>query len=170
MKERPIIPDKARKVIPLLGSPNEGEALGACRALGRVLAGSGLDFSDLAAAIPFAESDAPGRAQTDVPSRPDPRAAAQPAGPFRAPAPAWEDWRGEWARRFRRPRAFTPRQEAQQERMTAFCRAHASRLGPRERAFVGSLRSRLDGLTILQAEWLTDICARLEWEDARLWQ
>lgn len=156
MTARPAIPEKVRRIVPLLGSPNEGEALGACRALARVLAGSGLDFGDLAAALPIG----PEMSTADHP----------PAAPSRAPAPSYQDWRGEWAGRFRRPRTFTPRQEARQEAMAAFCRAHGTRLGPRERAFVGSIRPCLDGLTTLQADWLNDICARLEWEDTRQWQ
>ena len=38
-------------LIRLLGSSQDGEALGACRALGRVLANAGADFHELAASI-----------------------------------------------------------------------------------------------------------------------
>jgi hypothetical protein len=39
------------QLIRLLGSSQDGEALGACRALGRVLASAGSDFHELAASI-----------------------------------------------------------------------------------------------------------------------
>jgi hypothetical protein len=39
------------QLIRLLGSSQDGEALGACRALGRVLASAGADFHELAASI-----------------------------------------------------------------------------------------------------------------------
>jgi hypothetical protein len=39
------------QLIRLLGSSQDGEALGACRALGRVLDGAGADFHELAASI-----------------------------------------------------------------------------------------------------------------------
>ncbi|HEX9322907.1 MAG TPA: hypothetical protein VF913_12410 [Xanthobacteraceae bacterium] len=42
------VADRVGTLVRLLGSPNDGEALGAARALGRVLEGAHLDFHDLA--------------------------------------------------------------------------------------------------------------------------
>lgn len=44
----PHVSDKLTKLIPLLGSDNDGEALGAARAIGRTLQAAGLDFHALA--------------------------------------------------------------------------------------------------------------------------
>lgn len=43
--------DKLKKLIPLLGSDQDGEALGAARAIGRTLDAAGLDFHALAACV-----------------------------------------------------------------------------------------------------------------------
>ena len=45
------IAPRVAHLIRLLGSSQDGEALGACRALGRVLANAGADFHELAASI-----------------------------------------------------------------------------------------------------------------------
>lgn len=42
---------KVARLVPLLGSPNDGEALGAARAIGRVLKASGEDWHRLAAEL-----------------------------------------------------------------------------------------------------------------------
>ena len=42
---------KIAKLIPMLGTSNDGEALAACRAMGRALHAAGSDFHALAAAI-----------------------------------------------------------------------------------------------------------------------
>jgi hypothetical protein len=46
----PVAP-KLALLIPLLASDRDGEALGACRAIGRTLKSAGCDFHDLAAAL-----------------------------------------------------------------------------------------------------------------------
>ena len=45
------ISDSVSKLVAMLGSDQDGEALAAARALGRVLAGAGLGFMDLAEAL-----------------------------------------------------------------------------------------------------------------------
>ncbi len=42
------------RLLPLIGSPMDGEALNACRALVKTLAAVGLDLHDMAASIPTA--------------------------------------------------------------------------------------------------------------------
>jgi hypothetical protein len=55
LKQRAMLAPETRtrcgRLIRLLGSPEDGEALGAARGLGRVLSAGGADFNDLAAEI-----------------------------------------------------------------------------------------------------------------------
>ena len=145
------IPPNVRSLVTMLASDMDGEALGACRAINRVLKGVGLSFHDLAEAIPV-----------------------QPVGHFRQPpqahdAPAYdsaqcrEAWRTGPARR-----SYTPLQEARHRDMARHCRDHdRGRLTEAERAFVWNIGNLRGGLSIRQGDWLTDICDRLEWEDRR---
>ncbi len=156
------IPEKARRIIPTLGSPVDGEALGAARAIGRVLSGAGLSYHDLAAAIPVAAEarrPVPPGARS-YPIHPDPP--GQKFGNF-------ADWRRAWGASGR-PH-FTPRQERAQREQAAYCRMHdRGRLSPRERAFIRDIDGQRHGLTVRQSDWLAVICDRLEQEDRRQWQ
>ncbi|GJE57349.1 hypothetical protein [Methylobacterium thuringiense] len=156
---RPI-PDKVRRIIPTLGSPVDGEALGAARAIGRVLQAGGASYYDLAAAIPAREPE-PGLGDYRPYRRETWSSTPRPA--------RWGDWRGAWVRDAR-PRKFTPIQEARQEDMAAFCRSRTSRLSDRERAFVNGIAPERRGLSIRQGDWLADICSRLEHEGRDWWQ
>lgn len=159
----PRIPEKARRIIPTLGSTVDGEALGAARAIGRVLSSAGLSYHDLAAAIPMV-----GEAKRSVP----PGARSYPIHP-NTPGRrfgSFADWRQAWGTSGRSH--FTPRQERAQREQAAYCRTHdRGRLSPRERAFVRDIISdQGHGLTLKQADWLAVICDRLEQEDRRQWQ
>ncbi len=107
MMVRPI-PSKVAKLLPMLGSATDHEALAAARAIGRILTGSGLGFTDLAAAIP-AESFNVDNIHVE---RPSPR-------PF--DAYAWK-------------RAYTPRQEAEHRARVRFCQERPGRLTNGNRA------------------------------------
>ncbi len=48
---RPAIPARVARLLPLLASPIDGEALNACRALVKAVASEGLDLRDLAAEL-----------------------------------------------------------------------------------------------------------------------
>lgn len=50
-KHRHAIPARVRMLLPLIGSPIDGEALAACNAIVKTLAAAGLDLNDLAAVI-----------------------------------------------------------------------------------------------------------------------
>ena len=139
------IPAKVRRIVPTLGSPVDGEALGACRAIGRTLHGAGLDFHALAAAIKVDEGE------------PDPVAI------FHGLDPDPAGWREAWSRP-RKHRFFTEKQEAEQRAQMRFCKANNARLGPHERAFVDSISRSNIGLSYRQAAWLADIADRLDWE------
>ena len=153
MTGAPAIPEKVRRIVPTLGSSVDGEALGACRAIGRTLGAAGLDYHDLARAIPV---------QSEIPV------------PCRAP-PAWDSarWRTastkpapEYRPSRRKPSTFTPKQNDAFRRMALHCRnADRGRLSPRERDFIANVSSWRRELTIGQADWLTGICDRLEQED-----
>lgn len=69
------VADKLGKLIPLLASPLDGEALGAARGIGRVLSGAGLTFHDLVAALDFENSR---------PAEPQPRRPKAPPKPSRS--------------------------------------------------------------------------------------
>lgn len=143
MNQRVAIPHKITRIIPLMGSPVDGEALGACRAVGRVLEHSGLTYRDLAQAIPTA------------------RGYEQPVS--MGPTPAYQPSR-------RKVSVFTPAQAAHHRRMALWCRNNErGRLTPREREFIANVASWRRELSVGQADWLTDITDRLEQEDRRAW-
>jgi hypothetical protein len=143
MSPRVAIPSKITRIIPLMGSPVDGEALGACRAVGRVLEHSGLTYRDLAQAISTT------------------RPYEQPVS--MGPVPAYQPSR-------RKVSVFTPAQAAHHRRMALWCRNNErGRLTPREREFIANVASWRRELSIQQADWLTDITDRLEQEDYRAW-
>jgi len=135
---RPI-PSKVARLVPMLGSATDYEALAAARAIGRVLSGAGLGFGDLAAAIPAA---GPRRDNITLDRRPGPR-------PFDVYA-----WR----------RAFTPRQEAEHRARVRFCQERPSRLTAWERNFVSNVARLHGNLTIKQGDRLAVIVDRIEKE------
>lgn len=137
MMARPI-PPKVAKLLPMLGSATDHEALAAVRAIGRVLDGSGLGFADLAAAIP-AEAF---KSDNVTLERPGPR-------PF--DAYAWK-------------RAYTPKQEREHRRRVEFCQNRPSRLTEWERGFVASVARLHGNLSIKQGDRLAVIVDRIEKE------
>ncbi|WP_264051672.1 hypothetical protein [Methylobacterium flocculans] len=146
MNQRIAIPPKVIKILPLMDSPVDGEALGACRAAGRVLRHSGLTYRDLAAAIP-----------TTVP----PETLHNVQG-FE-PSPAYRPSR-------RKVSVFTPAQTTHHRQMALWVRNHErGRLTPREREFIVNVSSWRRELSIPQADWLVTICDRLEQEDRQAW-
>lgn len=157
------IPPKIRTILPSLGSSVDGEALAAARGLGRTLAAAGLDFHDLAAAIPI---------KVSVPDTNPERGMHCATAETHRPAAAREPheytgyrWREAWAQHHR-PRAYTPRQDAQHRAQAAYCRDHdRGRLNWRERNFVWNIANLRSGLTYAQGDWLASICDRLEFED-----
>lgn len=143
MNHRFAIPEKIARIIPLMGSPLDGEALGACRAVGRVLAHSGMTYRDLAAAIPTT------------------KAHQRPVS--MGPVPDYRPSR-------RKVSVFTPAQAAHHRRMALWCRNNErGRLSLREREFIANVASWRRELSIGQADWLTDITDRLEQEGRRPW-
>jgi hypothetical protein len=143
LNQRIAIPPKVAKILPLMGSPVDGEALGACRAVGRVLEHSGLTYQDLAQAIPTT------------------RTYEQPVS--MGPTPAYRPSR-------RKVSVFTPAQAAHHRRMALWCRNHErGRLTPREREFIDNVAYSRREISISQADWLTDITDRLEQEERRTW-
>lgn len=137
MTPRPI-PQKVRSLIPLLGSDQDFEALSAARAIGRVLDGAGLGFTDLAAAIPTGGTDLVDTVN-EVARRPTPH-------PFDAYA-----WR----------RAYTPRQEQDHRAHVRFCQNHMGRLTPWEVGFVQSVARLHGNLSIRQGDRLAGIIDRI---------
>lgn len=137
---RPI-PVKVQRLIPVLASPIDGEALGAARAIRRVLESAGLGFSDLAAAIPG-----------DAELRPLHRQTAGPIPPFNVYA-------------FRR--AYTPRQEQQHRAQVAYCRQRPWLLTSWERGFLDNLARLHGNLSIRQGDRLGALTDRLEREERR---
>ncbi|MCJ2036390.1 hypothetical protein [Methylobacterium sp. J-068] len=146
MTQRIAIPSKVIKILPLMGSLMDGEALNACRAVGRVLQHSGLTYQDLAAVIPTT-------AVTETVDN----------GHGFEPPPAYRPSR-------RKVSIFTPAQAAHHRRMALWCRNNErGRLTPREREFIANIASWRRELSIPQADWLVTICDRLEQEDRRAW-
>ncbi len=67
------VADQVAKLLAMLGSDQDGEALAAARALGRVLASAGLGFTDLAEAVRQAPLQQTAREDERSPSpKPDP--------------------------------------------------------------------------------------------------
>ncbi|MCJ2039553.1 hypothetical protein MKK55_11460 [Methylobacterium sp. J-059] len=157
MTGAPAIPEKVRRIVPALGSPVDGEALGACRAIGRTLGAVGLDYHDLARAIPTGPTNVD---NVHVGSCSAPKwDAAQWRSASKRPAPEYRPSR-------RKASVFTPKQNDALRRMALHCRnADRGRLSPRERDFITNISSWRHDLTIGQADWLAGICDRLEQED-----
>ena len=154
MSAAPTIPEKVRRIVPTLGSSVDGEALGACRAIGRTLGAAGLDYHDLARAIPT-ESDN----ITLEPGHSPRWDAAQWRSASKRPAPEYRPSR-------RKPSIFTPMQSAIHRRMALFCRnADRGRLSDRERAFVAEISTSRRELSVRQLDWLSTITDRLDMED-----
>jgi len=139
MTPRPI-PSKVARLIPMLGSDADHEALSAARAIGRVLDRAGLGFTDLAAAIPGEGHDN----VTALPPRPERH--GNTVRPFDAYA-----WR----------RAYTPRQEQDHRAHVRFCQNHIGRLTPWEVGFVQSLARLYGNLSIRQGDRLAGIVDRI---------
>ena len=153
MNQRTAIPPKVRSLVPMLASDMDNEALGACRAINRVLKGAGLSYHDLAEAIPVQSSD------------PTYRTAC--TNDDHVPTYNSTQWREAWRTRSAR-RAYTPLQEARHRDMARHCRDRdRGRLTKAEREFVWNIANLRSGLSIKQGDWLADICDRLEWEDRR---
>lgn len=147
MNERPTFPSKVARIVPMMASPVDGEALSACRAVGRVLSHAGLSYRDLAMAIPTREPT-PALGDNRIPP---------------TPTPAYRPSR-------RKVCTFTPAQTANHRRMALYCRNEdRGRLSQRERDFVANLVAWRRELTIAQADWLTDITDRLEKEGRSAW-
>ncbi|MCJ2070040.1 hypothetical protein MKK75_14760 [Methylobacterium sp. J-030] len=146
IQARPI-PEKVRRLVPVLGSPVDGEALGAARAIGRVLTGAGLGFTDLASAIPT-------RASIEDVST----SSVRPAPPA-ATVPEFHAYR--WRR------AYTPRQEQQHRTHVAFCQSQPWRLTEWERRFLDGIARQHGNLTIRQGDRLAALTDRLEQEVRR---
>ncbi|MCJ2098446.1 hypothetical protein [Methylobacterium sp. E-046] len=139
MTPRPI-PASVRALLPLCGAPNDHEALGACRGIGRKLQAAGLDWHALAAAIPVGEGQ---DNVTSLSHRP------RPFNDF-----AWK-------------RAFTPRQEQQHRARVRFCQDRAWRLTEWERGFLNNVARLHGNLSIKQADRLAEMTDRLDMEVRR---
>lgn len=138
-----FIPSKAVRLIPMLGSPADHEALAAVRALGRVLDGAGLGFTDLAAAISAEDTDTE---QGALSRRPDNLGAGAQIRPFDVYA-----WR----------RAYTPRQEQEHRSRVRYCQNRAHRLTEWERGFVNNVARLHGNLSIRQGDRLAVIVDRI---------
>lgn len=143
------IPALVKRILPTLGSSTDGEALGACRAIGRTLKAAGLDFHDLAAAIPTGE---PRGGERFEPSRRDNSVGANRIRPF--DAYAWK-------------RAYTPRQEAENRARVRFCQDRAWRLNDWERGFLNNVACLHGNLSIKQGDRLAAMTDRLDMEARR---
>ncbi|MCJ2023932.1 hypothetical protein [Methylobacterium sp. J-067] len=137
---------KVCRIMPMLGSSNDAEALSACRRVGAILEKDGQSYVDLAAAI---------RVEGDM----------RPGGP------AWDDraWRAATGTRprphHRKAYTFTPAQSAEHRRMALWVRnADAGRLSDRERQFIRDIAHQRRELSVPQADWLAAICDRLVME------
>ena len=141
-----IINPKALRVLPMCGSPVDGEALSACRRVGAILAKDGQTYNDLAEAVRSA-----GEALTTVPAWDD---------------AAWHAAADARARPYRRRKyTFTPAQTAEHRRQALWVRnVEAGRLSPRERKFIADITHQRRELTIPQSDWLAAIHDRLAME------
>ena len=143
------IPTKVRAILPLCGSEIDGEALGACRAVGRVLNAAGLDFRDLAAAIPIDEPVV-GHERSS-------RRREDPVGANRIRPFDVYSWR----------RAYTPTQEAENRARVRFCQDRAWRLNDWERGFLNNVACLHGNLSIKQGDRLAAMTDRLDMEARR---
>lgn len=157
MKGSPTIPPKIRSILPLCGSSTDGEALGACRAIGRTLGTVGLDFHDLAKAIQTGpiKADNVHLDRRSAPKWDD----AQWRSASTRPAPAYRPSR-------RKASIFTPLQQAVHRRHALWVRnAEGGRLSDKERSFIASVVHQRHELSLAQADWLVDIVDRIDMED-----
>lgn len=138
---------RALRVLPMLGSPVDAEALSACRRVGAILAKDGQSYSDLATAI---------------------RAASEPpvSGPTWDNA-AWHAAAAAYVRPYRRKKyTFTPAQTAEHRRQALWVRnAEAGRLSQRERQFITDICHQRRELTVAQSDWLAAIHERIAMEN-----
>lgn len=165
MMPRPI-PASVRTLLPLCGAENDHEALGACRGVGRKLQAAGLDWHDLAAAIPAGETvdnvhsnglsrrrdNLGGAAQFEFSRRREKPTGAGWIRPF--DTYAWK-------------RAFTPRQEEEHRARIRFCQDQAWRLTEWERGFLDNVARLHGNLSIRQADKLAVMTDRLDMEMRR---
>ncbi|GJE14783.1 hypothetical protein [Methylobacterium longum] len=143
---RPI-PQKVVRLVPMLGSTVDHEALSAARAIGRVLDREGLGFTDLANAIATGET----RSIEAAPA-PRPDCPRDPIPPFNVYA-------------FRR--SYTPRQEVEHRARVRFCQDRAWRLTDWERGFLNNIARQHGNLTIRQGDLLAALTDRLDMEARR---
>ncbi len=172
-----LIPASVRALLPLCGAENDHEALGACRGIGRKLQAAGLDWHDLAAAIPVANCVG---ADTIVP------APEQGGVRHRGFSRRREDLGGaaqfEFSRRREKPfgaerirpfdtyawkRAYTPAQESEHRARVRFCQSRPWRLTPWEREFLDNLARLHGNLSIRQGDRLAALTDRLDQEARR---
>lgn len=128
------------KLLPRLASDQNGEVAATAAAITRTLKTAGLDWHDLAAAIPT--GDAAHNVQGS-------ERAAGPIRPF--DTYAWK-------------RAFTPRQEAENRARVRFCQSRPWCFSARERAFLADIARLHGNLTIRQGDWLAALTDRLDRE------
>lgn len=137
---------RALRVLPMLGSPVDAEALSACRRVGAILAKDGQNYNDLATAI-------------------------RVAGEATASGPTWDsaawDAAGAYVRPYRRKKyTFTPAQASEHRRQALWVRnAEAGRLSQRERQFITDICHQRRELTVAQADWLAVIHERIAMEN-----
>ena len=141
---RPI-PSSVRALLPLCGAENDHEALGACRGVGRKLQAAGLDWHDLAAAIPTSETVM----VEDLSRRRDNSCAGARIRPV--DADAWK-------------RAYTPRPESEHRARIRFCQSRPWCFSARERTFLADIAKLHGNLTIRQGDWLAALADRLDQE------
>ena len=150
MQARPI-PSMVRRIVPSLGSSVDGEALAAARAIGRALGRDGLDFHDLANAIPAGET----KSDNVTLEHPGHWRGAAPRGPI----PPFDvySWR----------RAYTPKQEAEHRARVQFCQERTSLLTDWERGFLNNIARLRGNLSIKQGDRLAAMTDRLDQEARR---
>jgi hypothetical protein len=144
--QRPI-PASVRALLPLCGAENDHEALGACRGIGRKLQAAGLDWHDLAAAIPVNAAELSRR--RDMSRRREKGCGAATIRPFDT-----YSWR----------RVFSPKQEAAHRSNVRFCLSRPWSFSAKERAFLSDIEKLHGNLTIRQGDWLAALTDRLDQE------
>jgi hypothetical protein len=135
MKLAPTARPALAKLLRLLGSPVDGEALGAALALGRTLKRNGCDFHDLADIIeapPIAPNGGNGRAGFGAHHRRN----------------GYDD----------NVETEIPRRE-----MVVICMRHLERFTDKERKFVRSMNSWRGEPSVKQLKWLVALFERVRW-------
>ncbi|MCJ2093122.1 hypothetical protein MKK67_11530 [Methylobacterium sp. J-072] len=161
---RPI-PASVRTLLPLCGAENDHEALGACRGVGRKLQAAGLDWHDLAAAIPINRAELSERRDMSR-QRDNLGAGAQSEFSRRREKPTGAGWiRPFNTYAFRR--IYTPRQEAEHRARVRFCQSRPWHLTEWERGFLDNLARLHGNLSIRQGDRLAALTDRLEQEARR---